>query len=284
MFFHSLKGIIALDIDGTLTAQANDLDSQVIDTLYQLVKEGWGMIFITGRPFQWGELTLGSLPFSYVLAVQNGALLLEMPSRKVLIRKCLSPEVLPCVEKIARSYESDFVIYSGQENDDWCYYCPLSFPPSLLSYGLKRAVFLGEKWQSLSSFSDLPVSHFTSIKFFANDQRALHLSQSIEKELNLHAPPNRDPYNLDYYVVQVTHPDATKGKILKEFIQTMEITGPIIAAGDDYNDYSMLKIADVKIVMATAPPDLLAIADVVAPPASQKGIIQGLREAISKLT
>lgn len=280
----SLKGIIALDIDGTLTAQANELDSQVVDTLHQLTKEGWAIIFITGRPFQWGELTLGPLPFSYAFAVQNGALLIEMPSRKILIRKYLNQDILPQIGEIAQSYETDFVIYSGQENDDWCYYCPVSFPPSLLSYGLRRAEFLGEKWQSLPSFSNLPISHFTSIKFFAKDQRALKLSESIEKELNLHAPPNRDPYNLDYYVVQVTRQEATKGNILKEFIQEMGILGPIIAAGDDYNDYSMLKIADVKIVMATAPPDLLAIADVIAPPASQKGIIQGLREAIAKLT
>lgn len=284
MFFHSLKGIIALDIDGTLTAQANELESEVVDTLHYLAKEGWGIIFITGRPFQWGYLTLRSLPFSYTLAVQNGALLMEMPSRKILIRKCLNQKIIPRVEKIARVHNTDFVVYSGQENDDWCYYCPPSFPPSLLSYGLQRAIFLGEKWQSLPSFSELPISQFTSIKFFADDQRALKLSHSIEKELKLHAPPNRDPYNLDYYVVQVTHQEATKGNILKEFIQRMGILGPIIAAGDDYNDYSMLKIADVKVVMATAPADLIAIADVVAPPASEKGIIQGLHEAIAKLT
>ena len=283
MFFHSLKGIIALDIDGTVTAQAHELDSQVIDMLHCLSKERWGIIFITGRPFQWGETLLRSLPFPYAMAVQNGALLLEMPERKVLIRKYLTRDILSKMESLRQVYDTDFVIYSGLENDDWCYYCPHSFPPSLLSYGLQRAAFLGEKWQSLSTFSDLPLSQFTSIKFFAKDQRAFLLSQKIESELGLHAPPNRDPFNPDYFVIQATHAEANKGDILKEFIHMMRISGPIIAAGDDYNDYSMLKLADMKIVMATAPPDLLALADIIAPPATQQGIIQGLRDAMQRL-
>lgn len=283
MFFHSSKGIIALDIDGTVTAQAHELDSHVIDTLSQLSKEGWRIIFITGRPFQWGELTLRPLPFSYAMAVQNGALLLEMPSRNILIRKYLTQDVLPKMKKISQSYETDFVVYSGLENDDWCYYCPQFLPPPVLSYGLERAAFLGEKWQPLATFFDLPVSRFTSIKFFAKDKRAFMLSQTIETELRLHAPPNRDPFNPDYFVIQATHAEATKGHILKEFMQTMQVTGPVIAAGDDHNDCSMLKVATIKIVMANAPPDLLAMADVVAPPATQQGIIQGLHEAIQRL-
>lgn len=282
MFFQ-LKGIIALDIDGTVTAQTHELDSHVIDTLNRLSKEGWLIIFITGRPFQWGELTLRPLPFSYAIAVQNGALLLEMPSRKILIRKYLTQDLLPKIKEISQNYETDFVIYSGLENDDWCYYRPQSLPLPILSYGLQRAAFLGEKWQPLSTFSDLPVSRFTSIKFFVKDKQAFALSKAIEMELGLHAPPNRDPFNRDYFVIQATHAEATKGHILKEFIQTMGIKGPVIAAGDDHNDYSMLKVANIKIVMANAPPDLLSIADIVAPPATQKGIIQGLNEAIQRL-
>lgn len=283
MFFHSSRGIIALDIDGTVTAHAHELDSNVIEVLHRLSKEGWLFIFITGRPFQWGYLTLKSLPFSYTLAVQNGALLLEIPSNKILLRKSLSHEYLPKIEKIGHECETDFVIYSGLENDDWCYYRPALLPPAMSSYGLKRASFLGEKWQAVQTFSDLPVSQFSSIKFFTNDERAWLLSQRIEKELGLHAPVNRDPFNPDYFVIQATHAEATKGHALKEFIQLMNISGPVIAAGDDYNDFSMLQVADIKIVMANAPSELLAIADVIAPPASQRGIIQGLAEAMHRL-
>lgn len=283
MFFHPARGIIALDIDGTITAQAHELESKVVDALDRFAKEGWLLIFITGRPFQWGFMTLEPLPCPYALAVQNGALLLEMPSRKILIRKYLNQEILPKLEKMSQECETDFVVYSGLENEDWCYYRSAFLPAPWQTYGLQRAAFLGEKWQPLQTFSDLPVAQFSSVKFFAKDKSAFMISQRLEKELGLHAPPNRDPFNPDVFVIQATHPQATKGDVLKEFIQEMKVSGPIIAAGDDHNDRSMLQAAHVKIVMANAPPDILEMADIVAPPATQQGIIQGLSEAMGHL-
>jgi Cof subfamily protein (haloacid dehalogenase superfamily) len=283
MLFHPPKGVIALDIDGTVTAESHELETEVIQALHRLTQDEWQLIFITGRPFQWGFLTLKPLPFSYALAVQNGALLLEMPSQNILLRKYLSHKIIPQVEQIGQEYETDFIIYSGLENEDRCYYRENFLPSSILSYGLHRAESLGEKWEPLQTFSDLPVSKFSSIKFFTHDERAFLLSKKIEKELGLHAPPNRDPFNRDYFVIQVTHAEATKGQILKDFMQLTGMPGPVIAAGDDHNDRSMLTVAHLKIVMANAPEDLLAIADVIAPPASEQGIIQGLTEAIHRL-
>lgn len=283
MFFHPKKGIIALDIDGTVTSKAYEMDEKVIDVLTELSKEGWLLIFITGRPFQWGFITLEPLPFQYALAVQNGALLLEMPSRKILKRKYLSLSHLPAFEKIGQRYSTDFIVYSGFENQDCCYYKSVAHPSPEFYYGLKRAEFLGENWQSVSTFSELPVHHFSSIKFFAKDNRAFLISEQIEKEMGLHAPPNRDPFNPDYYVIQATHADATKGYVLGEFMLEKEIAEPIIAAGDDFNDLSMLEKAHIKIVMANAPQSLLDIANIIAPPADQNGIIVGLKEAIHRL-
>ena len=46
----------------------------------------------------------------------------------------------------------------------------------------------------------------------------------------------------------------------------------------------MLQEADIKIIMSTAPQDLLAIADVISPPADEYGIVQGLENAMQKLS
>lgn len=280
MFFHSVKGIIALDIDGTLTAEAHALDPQVIELLNALFNEHWAFIFITGRPFQWGFNTLKSLSFPHALAVQNGALLLEMPSKSVLSRKYLSMEILPPLEKICKQQETDFVIYSGLENQECCYYRPSQLPSDVLTYVLERSAYLGEKWLPLQSFLQLPVTDFCSIKCFSNEQQAHALSRIIESELGLHAPPIQDPYNSNYFITLGTHAQATKGEVLSQFVSLTGSTGPIIAAGNDYNDLTMLKMADYKIVMADAPEELLIIADVIAPPATEVGIIQGLKEAI----
>jgi Cof subfamily protein (haloacid dehalogenase superfamily) len=275
-----MKGIIALDIDGTVTASTHAVDQEVIEALSQLAKEGWNFIFLTGRPFDWGFRTLEPLPFPYALAVQNGAVLLEIPAKKILSRKYLTKAILPKLEVISQKHKTDCVIYSGIENGDQCYYRPTYLPSSILSYMLERTAHLGEKWVSIADFSDLPISFFSSIKFFAKADQAFLISQSIETDLALHAPPNRDPFNPNYFVIQATHAEATKGQVLREFIHLTHLSGPIIAAGDDHNDRSMLQVADIKVVMANAPSELLDIADIIAPPANQQGIIYGLKEAI----
>ncbi len=142
MFFRSFPGIIALDIDGTVTPPGQELDWDVIVTLNQLAQEGWSIIFITGRPFPWGELTLKALPFPYALAVQNGALLMEMPSRKILKRSYLTSAILPKMNKIAQSFDTDYIIYSGYENEDKCYYSLDSMPSSVMIYPFLASIQL----------------------------------------------------------------------------------------------------------------------------------------------
>lgn len=282
---HGPKGVIALDIDGTLIATVHDaISDSVIDALQSYVVQGWQIMFITGRPFSWSYSALASLPFPYLLAVQNGATLIDMPSKQVIIRNGLTKDSLIQLEQIARKYHTDFCIYSGFENNDRCYYRGTFFPQDVLSYALTRAASLGENWELTPSFSHMPISFFSSAKFFSHAELASLISRSAEKNLGFHAPINRDPFDPDYSIIQITHRWATKGNILREFMHLNNWDVPIIAAGDDQNDESMLQEATVKIVMQNAPKNILEIADVIAPPATKLGIIQGLQNAMKRIT
>ncbi len=274
------QGVICLDIDGTITDCPHTLNERVVDKLNDLYKQGWDIIFITGRPFEWTEKALRPLDFPYELAVQNGVALLKMPSRQVVMTHYLSEHHLIGIEAIAKRLGIDFIIYTGIETQGQCYYLNSFVPKTLLNYGLRRADWLGEKWIGLTSFSEMPPSNIASFKFFAEEPTALSLSQAIEVELGLNAPPNRDPYKKELFVIQATHPLANKGESLRAFLKTKHLNSPVIAAGDDYNDQSMLEAADVRIVMANAPAPLHLFADIIASSAEHLGIIHGLDQAI----
>ncbi|MBA2368993.1 MAG: HAD family phosphatase [Candidatus Protochlamydia sp.] len=280
MFFRESRGIIALDIDGTITAEAESIPKEVIDYFYTLYEKGWDFIFITGRPFQWGIRSLNAIPFPYALGVQNGALLLDMPTIQVIARKYLDREMLSGFETVCLENHTDFVIYSGLENKDRCYYRPERLPQHVLEYVHARSGKLGEKWNVFNSFDELEITSFAALKCFAKFQEALLLSEQIEGRLNLHAPLIRDPFSHEYFVVQATHAEATKGSALKEFLAFKKMTGPVLAAGNDYNDLSLLQLANVKIAMEDSPEDMLRIADIVAPSVTKNGIILGLEEGI----
>jgi HAD superfamily hydrolase (TIGR01484 family) len=280
MFFRESKGIIALDIDGTITAEAESIPKEVIDYFFSLYEKGWDFIFITGRPFQWGVRSLNAIPFPYALGVQNGALVINMPSNQIIARKYLNVEALPSFEAVCLENHTDFVIYSGLENQDRCYYRPERLPPHVLQYVHERTGKLGEKWNVFDTFEELDISSYAAVKCFAKQPEAALLSSQIESRLNLHAPLIKDPFSQEYFVVQATHQDATKGGALKEYLAFKKVSGPVIAAGNDNNDFSLLELAGVKIAMEDAPEEILMIADIIAPSAEKKGIIIGLEEGI----
>ena len=182
------KGIIALDIDGTLTKERYAVSPQVIDYLSFLAHEGWKIIFITGRPFHWSYQTLQHMPFTYILAVQNGSLVMELPSKEIILRKYLKKEIIYPLSKACSQFGTDFIIYSGYENGDICYYRPTKMSPTLLDYVQRRSTALGERYQAVESFGELPVDVFSSVKCFADESQAYELGTELEN-LSLHAPP-----------------------------------------------------------------------------------------------
>lgn len=274
-----MRGTIALDIDGTLT-NGPHLPVNVVTYLKSLVDGGWRLVFITGRTFQSGYETLKSLPFTYYFAVQNGAIILEMPNQWILSKKYLDRSIFSEMDSICRDEPSDFVVYSGFEHRDQCYYRPKNFAPEVMNYLNRRIESYKEVWHPLESYDEMALEAFPSVKCFGQYPSAKALSQRIEERLGLHVPLIRDPFGADYYVVQATHPKISKGQALDDLIALTGERGKVIAAGDDYNDVSMLLAADVKVVMVTAPKDLLEQADIVAPAASEEGIIKGLEAAI----
>lgn len=284
MFFQYQTGIIALDIDGTITDQMHSVSENIIKYFEGLVTAGWKIVFITGRPFQWSYNTLKKIPFSYHIAVQNGALLLEMPTQTIRIKKYLSKDSLKQASLICKKYQTDFIVYSGYENNEICYFRPSMFSEQILNYLHKRCQSLNEKWLPMSSFTHLQIQNFPSIKCFAKENEAFLMQSDFENELGWHAPPNKDPFDPNYFVVQATHSDATKGNALREYCQLVNSKGPVIVAGDDNNDESMLQLADVKIVMENAPEKLLSTADIIAPRAGKEGIITGIQQALQLLS
>lgn len=278
-----MTGIIACDIDGTLTDQPFHIPEKVLDVLSQAAASGWELIFMTGRPFAWGVRPLLKVAFPYHLAVINGANLLEMPERTLVHEILIPKDCLKALDVLCKDHGTGYVAYGGYSVNDVCFFRPDTFSGEQKSYLEKRCSAFGETWIAVEDFNELPIKGFASVKCFGDQALCNAISFFMEKEMGLQAPVIRDPFQTSLYVVQATHASCNKGKILRLFIDLNGLKGPLIAAGDDYNDLSMLQMADKRIVMATAPEEILALADVIAQPASESGLAQALLEIMEKL-
>jgi Cof subfamily protein (haloacid dehalogenase superfamily) len=273
------KGIIALDIDGTITDNIYSIPDTVAQYLKSLKLIGWELMFITGRTFSFGHSTLKDLDFPYFFAVQNGADILEMPAKKRISRKYLSHDVIPAIEEVYRNEKEDFLVYSGYEKGDFCYYRPTHFSQTLLTYLDVIKALSPEPWKEVATFDLDELSTFPLIKCLGSEEAMGKMNRMLKSIPSIHATLIRDPIGEGLYLNLVTDKAATKGNALETVVQLTGIKGPIIAAGDDLNDLSMLERADIGIAMETAPKELIEKATIIAPSAAKEGIIQALEKA-----
>jgi len=276
------KGMIALDIDGTITVEKHQLENQVQSYLNRLIEEGWCLIFMTGRTFSFAYPLLAGLKGPFFFAPQNGSALYRMPEKECLFKAYITSSFLEHLDHFFHTQGIGLLVESGKENGDICYYKPADFTEEWLKYLEFRAHISLAKWEAVESFEAFPFLEFAVGKFFAPEEKAYELVSRVSQKTLLHGIVIRDVFRPGYFLAHLNAPTASKGQILKLLIERNAKGLPVIAAGDDYNDLEMLNNSIVKIIMRNAPDSLHALADVLAPPAEELGIIQGLEQGIWK--
>lgn len=277
-------GWIALDIDGTITNHKYSVPKDVILYLRTLAHSGWQIVILTGRSYTFAKKTLSSFDFPYVFCAQNGSIALQMPSEEVLYKNYLKSSCLPFIEEVYADFETDFLIYSGMEKGDFCYWRPQKYNDEQIAYLEDLKSRQEQNWHALDDFDPIHVQEFPYIKGFGKQEEMKEIAKRLLEKGLFEVSMIKDPFTEGYFVLQITNQQVNKGKTLKTLYDQRKETAPIIAAGDDYNDISLLSVADQKIAMPTAPDELKQIATTIAPPVEEMGILVALDLAISRLS
>ena len=276
------KGTIALDIDGTITNREHLIPDGVATYFENLHKEGWQIIFVTGRALSFALMTLPKLNFPYLLAVQNGADLLEMPSKKRVDRSYLKIDVVEFLDKLYHGYEGDFIVYEGYDKGDLCYFRPDRFTPKMQDYLKQVEKLSATPWIPMKTFDIQEQSTFPLIKCIGTKEMVETFNKKLTTIDGVKTSVIKDPFSPELYLILITHKDADKGIATLKFIEKYQLNRPLITGGDDNNDIPLLKVGDVRIAMDGAPDALQNIAHIIAPPADRMGIIDAVEEAIRK--
>lgn len=276
------KAVIALDIDGTITDDNHLIPDKVVDYLRELTNQ-YELFLITGRSFIFAETSIDKLDFPYKLAVQNGADILSMPEKKRLFRFYIDKKTLLLIDELTRSYSEDLIVYAGIDKGDFCYYRPQNMSPYLLRHCNRLMRFSPTEWVAASSYELIDQETFPLLKYMGENELMARIENELKGVDGIATSVIRDPLDETLSLLLVTHIEANKGRALKNLMQAFSLDLPIIAAGDDKNDIPMLDEADVSIVVETAPKFMHPLADILAKPSNEMGIINALDLACKKL-
>lgn len=276
------RGTIALDVDKTLTDSSHRMPDKVASYLTGVQKLGYDMIFVTGREFVYAMDALSKLNFPFFLGTQNGADLFRLPEKEHLKSVYFDQAVVDTVETLFDEIKGDFLLYSGYEKGDFCYFRPHKYSKQMQDYLKIMQARAAKPWKAVDHFKIKHQKSFPFIKAIGKKETFLDLEPKILKNHSVELVIIQDPRSDEYQYMLISDMRATKDQAVKYFMETFSLSKPLIAAGDDYNDRSMLEFADISIAMCNAPEIIKSKADIVAPSCEVCGIIEGLEEAFSR--
>lgn len=247
--------LLATDMDGTLLMDNKVLSQENIQALRRAKKQGVEIAICTGRPYIAVKPYLEQLDFDCWVITNNGAVIRNKEGDIISVTYMKSQALEEAIALLLQekvyfhiSDETHTFIRSYRERIRNLYRFILKTGVTRLRAFLQslRAVFIkkGHKKVDFSSFVQNG-SKATSIFILSQNKQQLNDIRNKLKKIK-----TVDITSSGFDNVEVLDKNATKGKALQHLARILKINKEeIIAAGDNYNDLSMIEYAGLGVAM-----------------------------------
>jgi Cof subfamily protein (haloacid dehalogenase superfamily) len=227
--------LLLSDVDGTLVTMDKVLTDRSIEAVHRLHEAGVLFAVTSGRPPRGMAMLVDPLSLTTPVAAFNGGLVVE-PDMAVVEQKVIPDELVAPVIHLLESFRLNVWVYQGA---DW-------FVRDLEGPHVQReALTVQFEPKVVEGYEGL--TDVAKIVGVSDDHEAVaSASASAHDEFGDHVSASRSqPYYLD-----VTHPEANKGGVVKFLSARFEIAPEEIATiGDMPNDVLMFAHSGLSIAM-----------------------------------
>ena len=281
-----IKGIIALDLDGTLLNSKKELSEGNLHALRCAAEAGWAIVPTTGRFYGGMPEVIRQLPFVHYAITINGAAVLDLTGRE---QKTLYRAEIP--------WEKAVEIMTWLDEKPVIYDCYMNHA-AWMTEGLKaqvnqviedekiRKMFhdlrqpVPELKEFIASYAPEKGIDVQKVQFFTRD---MDLRKRLLEEIPQVFPgilaTSSSPQN-----IELNWLDANKGKALMALAKVLGVDPKnTLAFGDGLNDVAMILAAGIGFAMENAEPEVKAVADRIALSCDADGVAYGI-EAVCGLT
>lgn len=247
--------LIAIDIDGTLLDSHWGLPEANRKAVSEAIERGIEVVLVTGRRFDFALPIARLLPPQVVLVVNNGALI-KSPDGSTHLRRLLPRQVARAVLEATPEFRPGAAVVFDRPRENQVLFEQIDWEnPERRGYFERNRSHIAEISPLESCLTEDPIQvMFTgSLEAMREAARRLEaLPIRSQFSLALTEYPNRN-----FSLVDVVHPEASKGSALAEWARRRKISREeILAIGDNLNDREMLEFAGTRVLMGNCVAEL----------------------------
>jgi Cof subfamily protein (haloacid dehalogenase superfamily) len=242
--------LIGIDIDGTLLDSHGVMPEANAHAIHAAVDAGIHVALVTGRSYPYARPVADALPRSVTLIVSSGAVERAMDG-STLARRLLSREAARAVLDATRPYRSSAALIFDRDRERQLVYESMDWEhPGRKNYWSRNQSNIGHAERLEDALTEDPVE----VMFNGGVEAMRELSRALrERSADSFAVSLTEYVDRDFSLIDITSPEATKGRALAWRAEQMGLTrNEVMAVGDNFNDVEMLEAAGTPIVMANA--------------------------------
>jgi len=257
---HPIK-ILALDLDGTLVVQGNEVSDETRNALSKLPQQGVEPIIATGRRYRTTRYVIDNLGFP-VHAVCNGGALIKHRDQTTLQQTCIGTTNFPEIVQLARNNGLTLIAQRDSHSiggADFIIDCGVHWNKPTRSYYEDNQAFAVKK----DLLDETTTDEYLVMGAFGEQ----HALQSFCQQLNQGFPEQYHNVTFAFntlhtWYTEITQAHVTKWSGLSFLADLIGVTHhSICAVGDELNDLTMIKHAGIGVAMGNAKPELQRQAD-----------------------
>jgi len=250
--------LIGIDVDGTLLDTEGHLPDANREAIHAAVATGIHVALVTGRSYPFARPVADTLPPAVTLIVSSGAVERAMDG-STLARRLLDRDVARRVLDRTRHVREHAAVIFDRDDERQIIFESMDWTqPNRRGYWDRNQGLIDRATPLEDSLVEDPIQ-----VMFNGDPAAMRtLSESLHASGNDNGPAGyavslTEYLHRDFSLVDVTAPEATKGRALLWRAARLGISrDEVMAVGDNFNDIDMLEAAGVAVVMANADPAL----------------------------
>ncbi len=267
--------LLALDMDGTVLSSDHTISPYLKDVL-TAVKEKIDVLFVTGRHHVAAQPYYQELEFTTPTICCNGTYVYDYKTQKIVMENSLKKEDALRFHRMAKEagmkqvlYVEDAMLYSDSN--------PVEYIAQLVDWTKSFPESQRPKIEAVHSFEDA---------IYQSDYVWKLVLEGLPETLSslIHDPWVQQTFNPEqswFNRVDCAPAGNSKGNRLAQYIESIGISpDEVVAAGDNFNDMSMIQLAGLGVAMNNAEPEVKQVADEICETDSDG---DGLAKLIEKL-